>query len=109
MSRRRPDTFETAPGRPHDQPPPLRIAGDPSCGGNANRAASERAPASQTIMIPRLVIVDVARGIAIAGVVLFHLVWNLSFLRVIPPEVAFHPRNAMQFGQLRKKSVSSHS
>lgn len=91
MSRRRPDTFETGPGRPHDQPTSFRIAGDPSCDGNANRAASERGLASQTIGIPRLVIVDVARGIAIVGVVLFHLVWDLSFLRIIPPEVAFHP------------------
>ena len=64
---------------------------DRSRGCASKRAASARNSTSRTITIPRLDIVDVVRGIAIVGVVLFHLVWDLSFLHAIPPEVASHP------------------
>ncbi|MGB3553181.1 MAG: heparan-alpha-glucosaminide N-acetyltransferase [Jannaschia sp.] len=39
----------------------------------------------------RIQAVDVARGVAIAGVVVFHLVWNLAFLGLTSPGLASHP------------------
>lgn len=39
---------------------------------------------------PRVVAVDVARGLAIGGVVLFHIVWDLEFTGIIKG-VAQHP------------------
>ena len=35
--------------------------------------------------------VDVLRGVAILGVVLFHLVWDLTFLGMMPPHWSVHP------------------
>lgn len=39
----------------------------------------------------RIVIVDVARGWAISGVVLYHLVWDLAFLGITGPDLAANP------------------
>ena len=41
--------------------------------------------------VGRLPTVDVARGVAIAGVVLFHLVWDLAFLGLTSSALAAHP------------------
>lgn len=39
----------------------------------------------------RVAAVDVVRGVAIAGVVLFHLVWDLAFVGLTSPVLAAHP------------------
>ena len=39
----------------------------------------------------RVAAVDVVRGVAIAGVVLFHLVWDMAFLGLTSPTLATHP------------------
>jgi uncharacterized membrane protein len=40
---------------------------------------------------PRLAIIDVARGVAIIAMVIYHLCWDLSFYRFIPVDVGFDP------------------
>ncbi|WP_099864931.1 heparan-alpha-glucosaminide N-acetyltransferase [Pararhizobium haloflavum] len=42
-------------------------------------------------LLPRLAAVDAMRGAAIAGVVVYHVVWDLAFLRLTGPELASHP------------------
>lgn len=39
----------------------------------------------------RLIAIDVARGVAIAGVVLFHVVWDLAYTGLTAPDLASHP------------------
>lgn len=41
--------------------------------------------------LARLAAIDAVRGAAIAGVVLYHVVWDLAFLRLTGPELASHP------------------
>ena len=58
---------------------------------------STHAPANAAAS--RVATVDVTRGIAIIGVVVFHLVWDLAFLGFIPTRWAFHPAWLL-FGRL---------
>lgn len=39
----------------------------------------------------RLAIVDVARGMALAAMFVYHFVWDLGFFRVVPPELPASP------------------
>lgn len=41
---------------------------------------------------PRLAIVDVARGIAILAMVIYHLFWDLSYFRFIAADVGYDPQ-----------------
>lgn len=40
---------------------------------------------------PRLPVIDIARGVAIIAMVIYHLAWDLSFYRFIPVDVGFDP------------------
>ncbi|QQR38179.1 DUF1624 domain-containing protein [Devosia rhizoryzae] len=40
---------------------------------------------------PRLLIVDIARGVAIIAMAIYHLSWDVSFYRFIPVDVGFDP------------------
>ncbi|NGP17419.1 heparan-alpha-glucosaminide N-acetyltransferase [Devosia aurantiaca] len=40
---------------------------------------------------PRLLVVDIARGVAIIAMAIYHLSWDLSFYRFIPVDVGFDP------------------
>lgn len=45
----------------------------------------------KTAKRPRLIVIDIARGVAIIAMVLYHLSWDLSYLRFIPVDVSFDP------------------
>lgn len=40
---------------------------------------------------PRLVVIDIARGVAILAMAIYHLGWDLSFYRFIPVDVGYDP------------------
>ena len=40
---------------------------------------------------PRLPVIDIARGVAIIAMVIYHFSWDLSFYRFIPVDVGFDP------------------
>lgn len=40
---------------------------------------------------PRFIIIDIARGVAIVAMAIYHLFWDLSFYRVIPVDVGYDP------------------
>lgn len=44
-----------------------------------------------TVKRPRLPVIDIARGVAIIAMVLYHLCWDLAFYRFIPVDVGFDP------------------
>jgi len=44
-----------------------------------------------TVKRPRLPVIDIARGVAIIAMVIYHFFWDLSFYRFIPVDVGFDP------------------
>jgi len=48
---------------------------------------------------PRIPLVDAARGVALAGMAVYHLVWDLTFYRLIPRDIFLDPR-FQAFGHL---------
>lgn len=40
---------------------------------------------------PRLAVVDIARGVAIVAMVIYHLFWDLSYFRFLPFDVGYDP------------------
>jgi len=40
---------------------------------------------------PRFAVVDIARGVAILGMVIYHFFWDLSYLRFFPVDVGYDP------------------
>ncbi len=40
---------------------------------------------------PRLLAIDITRGVAIIAMAVYHLSWDLSFYRYIPVDVGYHP------------------
>ncbi len=78
-------------------PPPLRVfaAGAARAAGSAMTATvtPSRRTAIQTPSIPvrRLAIVDLARAVALLAMALYHLTWDLGFLRLTPENAALSP------------------
>jgi uncharacterized membrane protein len=56
-------------------------------------ASSEVSPSSDAAPTkrPRLAVIDIARGVAIIAMVIYHLCWDLSFYRFIAVDVGFDP------------------
>src|SRR5690606_22149760 len=40
---------------------------------------------------PRLPVIDIARGVAIVAMAIYHLCWDLSYFRFIPVDVGYDP------------------
>ena len=47
--------------------------------------------ASPAAARPRFAVVDIARGVAIVAMVIYHLCWDLSYFRFIAPNVGYDP------------------
>jgi uncharacterized membrane protein len=59
--------------------------------GPLTRPSADLSPKGRGERRHRLLVVDIARGVAIIAMAIYHLAWDLSFYRFIPVDVGFDP------------------